>query len=231
MTAPLVSCIVPVYNGERFLAEALESILAQTHTRLEVIVVDDGSTDNTASVVATFGDRVAYVFQENAGPATARNRGIQETRGEFIAFLDADDLWLETKLEKQLARFRERPELSYSVTLTQNFWEDEVRDEASRLGHHRRSGPLPGYVTQTLVVRRAWMNRTGGFDVSLKHGDAADWFQRADAAGAVGELLQEILARRRLHSQNRSRQLAVGSRNEFLRILKRKLDRERGADS
>jgi glycosyltransferase involved in cell wall biosynthesis len=225
-----VSCIVPVFNGERFLAEALESILDQTHQPVEVIVVDDGSTDDTPSVVATFGDRVRYVYQDNAGPAAARNRGIQESQGEFIAFLDADDLWEKTKLERQLDRFSRLPELAYSVTLTQNFWEEEVMDEEARLEHHRRSRPVPGYVTHALVVRREWMEKTDGFDSSLGHGDAADWFQRAEAAGAVGELLQEVLVRRRLHAENRSRTMAASSRDEFLLLLKRRLDRERTAD-
>jgi len=230
MSGPLVSCIIPVFNGERFLAEALTSILGQTHQPLDIIVVDDGSTDGTASVAAEFGEKMRYVFQENAGPVVARNRGIQEARGEFIGFLDADDLWLERKLEKQLARFQQRPELAYSVTLTQNFWEEELREEAIRFQEHARSGPIPGYVTLTLLVRREWMEKTGGFDVSLHHGDSADWFQRAEASGAVGELLEEVLARRRLHPENRSRRMATGSRAEFLQILKDKLDRQREAD-
>ena len=224
---PLVSCIIPVYNGERFLAEAIESVLAQSYGKVEIIVVDDGSTDGTPGVVARFGDRVSYVRQDNAGPSAARNRGLKEVRGEFITFLDADDLWEESKLEKQLARFRERPELSYSVTMTQNFWEEEAKEEEARFADHRRSKPIPGYVTLTLMVKREWMDRIGGFDESLAHGDAADWFQRIDEAGGVGELMNEVLARRRLHGENRSRVRAAGSRDEFLMILKRRLDRRR----
>lgn len=227
---PLVSCIVPVYNGERFLAEALESVLTQTHSSVQVIVVDDGSTDSTPSVAARFGDRILYVRQENAGPAAARNRGLKEAEGDFITFLDADDLWKSTKLEKQLARFQARPELSYSVTHTQNFWEEEAKEEERKFADHRRSKPIPGYVTQTLMVKTEWMDRIGGFDESLDHGDSADWFQRADDFGAVGELMDEVLARRRLHGENRSRVRAAGSRDEFLQILKNRLDRRRTGD-
>lgn len=223
-----VSCIVPVYNGARFLGEGLDSILAQTHRDLEIIVVDDGSTDGSGDVARGFGDPVTVVRQDNAGPAAARNRGVAEATGDFVAFLDADDLWVETKLERQLARFQARPELGYSVTLTQNFWEDEVAEERERMTGHARSRPIPGYVTLTLLTPRSWMQRVGGFDTGLAHGDAADWFRRADAAGAVGELLDEVLARRRLHRDNRSRRMAEGSRNEFLAMLKRKLDAERG---
>jgi len=226
----LVSCIVPAYNGERFLAEAIESILAQSYSNVQLIVVDDGSTDGTPQVAARFEDRITYVRQENAGPAAARNRGLKEVQGEFIAFLDADDLWEETKLERQLARFQERPELSYSVTLTQNFWEEEAKEEEAKFADHRKSKPMPGYVTQTLMVKKEWMDRTGGFDEDLDHGDSADWFQRVDEAGAVGELMDEVLARRRLHRENRSRVHSAGSRDEFLKILKDRLDRRRSAD-
>lgn len=231
MTPPLVSCVVPVYNGERFLAEALESVLAQTHPRIDLVVVDDGSTDGTAAVARSFGDRVRYVRQENAGPAAARNRGLEHARGAFVGFLDADDLWVESKTETQLARFRERPELAFCVSLTQNFWEEEVRDEADRMRGRARSQPLPGYTTQTLLVHREWLDRIGGFDAQLGHGDSADWFQRAEEAGAVGELVPEVLTLRRLHADNRSRRHAAESRDEFLRLLKRRLDRNRSPSS
>jgi glycosyltransferase involved in cell wall biosynthesis len=114
---PLVSAVIPVYNGASFIRESIESVLAQTWTDLECIVVDDGSTDGTAAAVSEVrDDRLRYVYQDNAGVAVARNRGIDEAKGAFVAFLDADDLWLPTKLERQLALFRERPELGLVVT-------------------------------------------------------------------------------------------------------------------
>ncbi len=229
MSARTVSCVIPVYNGERFLAEGIESLLAQTRPPDEIIVVDDGSTDGTAGVARGFGDHVTYVHQENAGPAAARNRGVREARGEFISFLDADDLWEPTKLERQLRRFEARPELGYSVGLVQNFWEEEVAEERDRIAGTARAKPIPGYVTLTLLTTSSWMRELGGFDESLGHGDAADWFRRADAAGAVGELLDEVVARRRLHRDNRSRTNSGDSRDEFLAMLKRKLDRERAS--
>jgi glycosyltransferase involved in cell wall biosynthesis len=122
----VVSCIVPVYNGERYLAEALESILGQTYRSLEVIVVDDGSTDGTAAVLATYRQRITCLHQTNAGHAAARNRGLAVARGEFVAFLDADDLWHPEKLARQMARFQARPELDASVTHVQNFWMAEL---------------------------------------------------------------------------------------------------------
>ena len=132
MIKPLISGIVPVYNGERYLRETLDSMLAQTYQPLEVIVVDDGSTDGTPKVVAGYGDRVRYIYQENSGPAIARNRGIDAARGEFIAFLDADDLWHPEKLMRQMTRFEARQELELSITYVQNFWITELSAEAER---------------------------------------------------------------------------------------------------
>ena len=224
----LISCIIPVYNGERFLREAVASILGQSHESIEVIVVDDGSTDGTAEIARSYGSRVRYVHQDNAGPAKARNHGIDLARGAFVAFLDADDRWHQEKLSRQLGRFRERPELAYSVTLVQNFWEAEVAEERDRLEDHTRAQPIPGYVTDTLMVPKSWMDETGGFDDSFAHGDAADWISRVELKGGVGELLEEVLVYRRLHAENRSRVHATESREEFLRILKGRLDRQRG---
>ena len=100
MKRQLISCIVPVFNGELYLAEALESILKQSYRPLEIIVADDGSTDGTEAIVARFGTQVRYLYQPNSGPATARNLGLGAVRGEFVGFLDADDLWHPEKLER-----------------------------------------------------------------------------------------------------------------------------------
>ena len=129
----LISCIVAVYNGERYLGEAIDSILAQTYRPSEIIIVDDGSTDGTAAVVARYGQQVRYVWQPNSGPAAARNLGLDVMQGEFVAFLDADDLWHPEKLAQQMARFRARPELDYCVAHAQNFWVPELQGEALNL--------------------------------------------------------------------------------------------------
>ncbi len=230
MASPLVSCIVPVFNGERYLREALDSIFGQTYLRLEVIVVNDGSTDGTATVIAAFGDRVRSLWQSNRGPATARNLGIRAATGDFIAFLDADDIWHPQKLERQMARFRARPELAYCVTHVQNFWIPELQLEKETFRDHRISKALPGYVTQTLLARRRVFQTVGLFDSSFKHGDSTEWFLRAAQLGTVSELLLDVLLYRRLHPTNRSRVSAARSREEYLRILKLSLDRKRRLD-
>ena len=230
MKPPLISCIVPVYNGERYLRETIDSIFAQTYCPLEILVADDGSTDGTPAIVAGFGDRVRYLRQDNQGPAAARNLGIRATTGDFIAFLDADDLWHPEKLERQMARFQARPELCYCVTYSQNFWVPEMTAEAERYRDHRISRPMPGFVTGTLVARRGMFESVGLFNAELGHGDSTQWFLRAAEHGAVMELLPDVLTRRRLHSENRSRIRATASREEFLRIVKSSLDRRRRTD-
>jgi len=227
MTLALVSCIVPAFNAERYLREALDSIFAQTYPRLEVIVVDDGSTDQTGRVIAAFGDRIRSFWQSNQGPATTRNFGLDAATGDFIAFLDADDLWHPEKLERQMACFRARPELDYCVTYVQNFWVQELQDEAAKFRDHRIARPLPGYVTQTLCARRGVFTEVGCFNTELAFGDSADWFLRAAERGKVMELLPDVLTYRRLHPNNRSRILAVSSREEFLHIIKKSVDHRR----
>jgi glycosyltransferase involved in cell wall biosynthesis len=109
MNSPVISCIVPVFNAERYLRETLDSVMGQTYRPLEIIVADDGSTDATASVVAAYGDRVRYLLQPNGGPAAARNLGLRAVSGEFVAFIDQDDLWNPEKLARQMARFQAHP--------------------------------------------------------------------------------------------------------------------------
>jgi glycosyltransferase involved in cell wall biosynthesis len=227
VAAPLVSCIVPVLDGERYLRESLDSILGQTYAPLEAIVADDGSTDGTAALVAAYGDRVRYLFQPNAGPAAACNLGLGAARGEFVAFLAADDLWHPEKLARQMARFAARPELDLSLAHLSNFWMPEVAEEARRFEHERLARPVPGYTCVTLLARRALFERVGGFDPALQHGVDFEWFLRAGEHGAVMELLPDVLVFRRLHRDNRSRRLAADSRDTFVRLVKHSLDRRR----
>lgn len=230
MNASCISCIVPVFNGERFLREAIDSILAQTHRPLEIIAVDDGSTDGTPAILTSYGEPVHCVAQSNAGPATARNTGIRAATGEFIAFLDSDDLWHPAKLTRQMARFTARPELDVSVTQVQNFWMPELNEEQEHFREHPRGHALPGYSTVTLLARRELFNAIGAFDTTLKHGDDTDWFLRAEEHGARIELLPEVLVYRRLHANNRSRAWASRSRAEYLMLIKKLVERRRARE-
>ena len=231
MNSALVSCIVPVFNCERYLSETLDSIFAQTYRPLEVIVVDDGSTDATPVVAAAYGDRIRHLRHENVGPAATRNRGLRAAAGELVAFLDADDLWHADKLARQWARLQARPNVGVCLTYVQNFWISELRGEVQRV-HDRHREPMPGYCLSTPLIRRHLFETVGAFDERLAHASGADWFARALDCGIVIDLLPETLVSRRMHQTNRSRQMAESSREEFLRLVKRRLDsrRQRGGD-
>ena len=197
-----ISCIIPVYNGARFLGEALDSILAQTLPPTEIIVVDDGSTDATAEVAAAYAPRVSVVRQANAGPASARNRGIDLATGELISFLDADDLWHKEKLARQLQALTADASAGFCITYLQNFWVEELAEEREQLRDHTFAKPLPGYVCQCLLAHRSVFDTVGRFDESKRLGEDTEWFRRADRAGVVKQILTDVLVHRRIHVES-----------------------------
>ncbi len=197
-----ISCIVPVYNGARFLGEALESIRAQSLQPTEIIVVDDGSTDDTARVAHAYSGRLTYRYQSNAGPASARNHGIRIATGDYLAFLDADDLWRADKLELQMLALDRNPMAGYCITYLQNFWTDELKHERDRMRDHGFARPMPGYVCQCLLARRGVFDIVGRFDETKRLGEDQDWYLRAERAGVRTEVITEPLVQRRIHGKN-----------------------------
>lgn len=197
-----ISCIVPVYNGARYVAEALDSILAQTLRPTEIIVVDDGSTDTTAEVVNGYAQAVTYLRQANAGPASARNRGIAIATGDFLTFLDADDIWHAEKLERQMTALNANPAAGICITYVQNFWVDELAVERERMRDHPFAKPILGYVCQCLLARRSVFDAVGTFNEAKRIGEDTDWFMRAELAGVVKQIVTDPLVYRRIHDQN-----------------------------
>ncbi len=206
--AALVSVIIPVYNGERYLGAALESVLAQTYRPVEIIVVDDGSTDDTAQVVRTFARRCAvplhYFCQENQGHAAARNRGIAKAAGDLSAFLDCDDLWLPHKLERQVALLQQSAEAGYALVFQQFFLDAELA-RPPWLRPELLDKPQPGFIPSCLVVRQSLWGEIGTFATDLVIACDVDWFFRANDARVPFVNVPEVLVRRRIHAQNQSR--------------------------
>lgn len=231
MNESLISCIVPVFNGERYLGETLDSILAQTHRSLEIIVVDDGSTDGTAAVAAGYAQRIHYLWQPNAGEAAARNRGLNAAQAELIAFLDADDLWHPEKLARQVSRLCERPEIDLSFTCFHNFWIPELAEEERCYQGSPLSQPQYAWSTSTLLARRAVFAKFGNFSANGSKAAGSEsmiWFLRAAEGGAVIDVLPDVLMYRRMHAANVSRRNPIET---FLPILKEWRDHQRRRDN
>jgi glycosyltransferase involved in cell wall biosynthesis len=216
----LVSVVVPVFNGERFLSDAIGSILAQAHRPLQVLVVDDGSTDGTADLARAFGPPVEYSSQANGGAAAARNTGVRRAAGRWLAFLDADDLWTPDKLQRQLAALAADPRLDFVL--------DHAREEPMSGGAVgvEQGLAVPGYLPGALLVARETFLRVGLFDAGLRVAEFIDWHARATELGLRSAMLPEVLLIRRLHDDN----LGIRERHrraDYARAVKAALDRRR----
>jgi glycosyltransferase involved in cell wall biosynthesis len=211
---PLVSAIIPVYNGEAFLRETIESVLSQTYRDIECIVIDDGSTDGTGEIARSFGDSIRYVRKENGGVSSARNLGIEMASGEFVAFLDADDLWVPEKIEKQMAVFAARPDVGmvYSSVLFVDEKKKVLRKVENEFGMGEVERILllrtPVFLTMTALVRKDVLDKVGGFDDRLSTSADADMACRiALNFETVG--IDEPLAMYRQHSNQMHLNLAA----------------------
>jgi glycosyltransferase involved in cell wall biosynthesis len=218
MSTALVSIVVPVYNGARFLGPALESLLAQDYEPVEVIVVDDGSTDDSAAVARSFAG-VRVLEQANAGPAAARNAGIAAATGDFVAFHDADDLVPPTKLTLQLDYLAAHRDVD--CVLGRQEW----IDPPPWLARDAAFGELGGIPTPSAVFRAQVLRALGGFDASFRTGEDMDLLIRLRETGHRYAVLDEVVLYRRFHGDNLS--VAPEPPQNRMRSLKAKLDRER----
>jgi glycosyltransferase involved in cell wall biosynthesis len=225
MTGPLISVIIPVYNGERYLAEAIESVLAQTYRPIEVIVVDDGSTDGSARVAQQWAE-VRYHSQPHSGAAAARNYGVQLAQGDLFAFLDADDLWVQDKLERQVVTLREHPELDMVFGYVEQFHSPEL-DENTRQRLKGAGQRMVGYHIGTMLIRREAFLGVGLFSEQWQVADFIDWYARAMETGIKSMVLPAVLMKRRLHSQNLGVRQRDSVRSVYTQVLKTALDRRR----
>ncbi len=222
-TSSLVSVIIPVYNGARYLAEAIESVRAQTFRPLEIIVVDDGSEDDSAAVAQGFAE-VRCLPQPHEGAAAARNRGVAVARGEFLAFLDADDLWAPDKLQRQMALMKERTGLEAVFGGVEQF-RDPGLDEKARFKN--MDVGMKGMHVGAMLIRRVAFNRVGPFRTRFSTGEFIDWWARAMEKDLQSAALPGKVLGRRLHANNLMRR-QQGAAGDYLRILRASLRRRRG---
>jgi glycosyltransferase involved in cell wall biosynthesis len=219
--SPLVSVVIPAYNSGRFLGEAIRSVLDQNYRPIEVIVVDDGSTDDTVVVARSFGEPVQTIAQPHSGIGAARNRAIASARGEYLAAIDADDLWMPEKLSRQTAALAADPTVDMVAGQTVEF-----RTAAD--GCIVESPPASGIVIGAMLIRMEAFHRVGWMRTDLRLGEFIDWMARAQEAGLRMTRMDETVLRRRIHDSNtgiRER----GSRSEYAAVVKAALDRRRRA--
>jgi len=221
---PLVSVVIPVFNGERFLREAVESVLAQQYSPVEIIIVDDGSTDSTATVARSFPETVRYLHQTNQGPAAARNRGIEHAQGSLIAFADADDLWPPLKLELQLPYLIQDPNIEIVLGRIQQVLLSETVDGQTQSQEFAEAAFSVNL--GSAVVRKSVFERVGLFDETMRYSEDVDWFMRAREAGAAIMTIDAVTLFYRQHEQNMTRGKSAAELN-VLKALKRSLDRRR----
>jgi glycosyltransferase involved in cell wall biosynthesis len=218
-----VSVIVPMHDGERHVAEALESIFAQTAPPHEVLVVDDGSTDRGTAIAAGFGERVRVLRQPRRGAAAARNRGIAAATQSYLAFLDHDDVWTAEKTARQLALLERRPDLAGAFGAMVEFVSPDVPPEvAGRIAANAR--PQPSTLIGCLLLRAAALRRVGPL-AEDSQAEFVDWYLRAKDAGLRFETIADLVLRRRIHESNTSRD--AGVKRDYLKHLKASLDRRR----
>jgi glycosyltransferase involved in cell wall biosynthesis len=210
---PLVSVIIPAYNAAAYVREAVDSALAQTYKNIEIIVVDDGSTDATRKILEPYAAKksITYIHQENRGLSGARNTGIKKSRGEFIALLDSDDIFLPKKIERQVADFAAHPDCGVSYCNIAHFY-DGAPEKTFMLNYTYYSGDelFPNLLKKnfinplTVVLRRSAIDQVGLFDES--YGKSEDWeyWVRLAYAGIRFHYLPEVLAKYRMRKDSMS---------------------------
>jgi len=223
---PFISVVIPLHNGERYLANALKSVFDQGQPPDEVWVVDDGSCDGGPTLASRYGPPVHCISQPHRGASTARNVGALASKGELLAFLDADDVWLPDKLSLQVEFLNNQLDIDAVTGYWRNFLSPDL-DRASRNRLSFKDGPQSVPIASTLLIRRDRFLSSGGFDESLSSGEFIDWVLRAREGGIHIESLPTLLAERRVHAHNHS--LArEGRARAYLQLAKKRLSISRG---
>jgi glycosyltransferase involved in cell wall biosynthesis len=221
----LVSVMIGVYNAAPYIAEAIDSVFAQTHQPLELIVVDDGSDDGSGDVAAGYGDRVRVIRQERGGNGAARNTAVAHAAGRYFAFLDADDRFRPEKLEHQLAVLDADPSVDMVFGHVREFVSPELSPEA-RSTVRPPAPESPWAAPNLMLIRRESFERVGPFSTAVNVGVTVDWYARALEAGLRGVVLPEVVLERRLHTANNGIR-ERDNRSQYIHVLKAAMDRRR----
>jgi len=225
-TGNLRSVVIPCHNGARSLDGAVKSVLSQSWQPLELIVVDDGSEDRSAEVARSFGGALTLLKQPHGGAGAARNAGIAEARGAFLAFLDADDLWPQGSLQARMDAFGTDPELHMVFGAVVEFRSPDLDPAA---GAEIRDTPMAARLPGATVVRRELVERAGGFPTECAVGEGLGWMLRLQTLAVRSRNVDQVVLERRIHAGNLGRR--ASGRGDYLRVVKAALDRRRTATS
>jgi glycosyltransferase involved in cell wall biosynthesis len=220
----LATVIVPVYNSERYLEDTLKSIFNQDYQPIEVIVVDDGSTDSSAKIAKSFKN-IRYIYQANQGPSAARNTGITISQGEFIAFLDSDDMWMPEKLSLQINYLLNHPDVGFVVAHRRMLIEQGIKRPLWYKEHIFQKDSVC-FGASAMLAWRNTFKEVGPYNPSYRFGENAEWLTRAKDAGVRYSILPETLLISRVHDKNLTHHLNE-MRPNILRALKASIDRQR----
>jgi len=221
----LVSVVIPAYNGARFIRQTIESIRAQKNDLIEIIVIDDGSTDATGKTVAALGKDIRYQYQKNQGPAAARNAGILMSKGAFIAFLDADDIWPAGRLHAMLTEFKKNQNLEIVMGHVESLINNAPETFPRRL---MMPHILP--VFGCGLFKRQVFNSNGLLDPALRCSEDQDWFLRAKEQKILIKIIKATTLKKRIHEDS----MTDGTQwkdVDILKVLKKSLDRRREDDA
>ncbi len=218
-----ISVIIPVYNCEKYLEQALCSIQNQTIQPDEIIVIDDGSTDRSAHIVKRFNG-IKYTYQNNHGVSVARNRGIRLAKGQILAFLDADDLWPENKLETQMQYFKKDPLIEVVMGHVQCL--RLLKGIGKQCHFEEFRNPFFTFLFGAVLFRRSIFDKIGFLDEGLRFSEDVDWFLRAKESGACMLTLQQTTLLYRLHETNMVRAKDIRNQGMFA-MLKKSISRKR----
>lgn len=209
---PTVSVIIPAYNSEKFICESIESVLKQTFKHYEIIIIDDGSNDNTKNKIERFKESINYLYQNNLGPSVARNSGLKVARGQYIAFLDADDIWLPNKLELQVEFLDRNPDIGLVSCDALAFNEQNVLIASMSKERNLYSGWVFERLlrenflnTDNVLIRKQVFKDVGMFNEVLKFCEDYDLWLRIANKYRIG-YIDKILTKYRIHTSNRSGQ-------------------------
>lgn len=222
---PLISVMIGVYNARPYLAEAIDSVFAQTYRPLELIVVDDGSDDGSGDVARSYGDALTYIRQDRAGNGAARNTAVGAAKGDFFAFVDADDRFVPDKLERQMAVLTDDPDVDMVFGHVSEFVSPEL-DEETKARLRQPVPDAPWAAPNLMLIRRESFFRAGFFSTELRVGVTVDWYARAMEQGLQKFVLPQVVLERRIHTANngiRERE----SRSQYVRVLKESMERRR----